>query len=708
MPLPAIPYNRAIMRPAVQTVFGGLNHNPGAKDGELYDMKNLTGRDYPLMATRPPRTLMDVMDRAPSVCVFRSGRSNQPVYVWAMDDVDGEHAKIYFHGAQWRSPLSGLSLSPGRKHFAIMGDRIIVMPDAVMITMVGSSYPYSADGSALGVLWKESINDPPDRYRALFQDGELYGVPATANAIYTDNVLPKDDFRAFHPGDGIKISIPIELNNVYVKQGLREVSRNNQSVVVREVPNHDTTGRTPYYPFLLCAENSFDVEYYAVERATAATGLVPEGSYWFERKRYPEATPVVSHKYNFTVPDNLDVSKVTGLYVLGGEGENEQHIYFKVRDEVMDRDVELRAGDGELGPEKELEFIACETTITRDVPALEGAFVHENRLWGYVGNTIYASKLGDPTNFGVYDGSATDSWTLEAQVSGRFTACGVYQGYPVFFTETDVYRIYGDLPSNFSFRHAAHKGVREDSPDSVAEAGGVLFWLSLWGVVAWRGGDEPTVISDPLGAGTVFMEGCAGSSGDRYHIAMTAGGTRSIYVYDARRGMWHKEDDAAATGFVSDGDDVLWTAKVKDEDEDKYVWPVWSSQDSTGLDSEGASWPKSAEQPFTWEAQFADSTRFYETSDTASQNKKGLLRVLIRCELASGASLTVHVRYDGGGWETKRTIAATDPATEKQSYHIPLILRRCDHYTLKLTGTGGAKIFSITAEKYAGSWKQTK
>ena len=702
MPLPALPYNRAIMRPVVQTVFGGLNHNPGAKDGELYDMENLTGRDYPLLATRPPRTKMDVMDREPSVCVFRSGRSNQPVYVWAMDDEDGQAAHISFHGAEWRSPLSGLSLSPGRKHFAVMGDRIIVMPDAVMITMVGSSYPCFADGSALGVLWKESKNDPPDRYRALFQDGELYGVPATANAIYTDNVLPKDDFRAFHPGDGIKISIPIELNNVYVKQGLREVSRNNQSVVVREVPNHDTTGQHPYYPFLLCAENSFDVEYYAVERATAATGLVAGESYWFERKRYPEATPVVSHKYNFTVPRGLDVSTVTGLYVLGGEGENERHIYFKVRDVVMDDDVELRAGDGNLPPEKELEFIACETTITRDVPALEGMFVHENRLWGFVGNTIYASKLGDPTNFGVYDGSATDSWTLEAQVSGRFTACGVYQGYPTFFTETDVYRIYGDLPSNYSFRHAAHKGVREDSPDSVAEAGGVLFWLSLWGVVAWRGGDEPTVISDPLGVGTVFMEGCAGSSGDRYHIAMEAGGVRSIYVYDARRGMWHREDGASATGFVSDGDDVLWTAPSGGK------WAVWSSQDSTGLAGVGGSWPKSAEVRFDWTAQFADSTRFYETSDTASQNKKGLLRVLIRGELASGASMTVWVRYDGGDFTAKRTISAPDAATEKLSYHIPLILRRCDHYTLKLTGTGGAKIYSITAEKYAGSWKQTK
>ena len=42
------------------------------------------------------------------------------------------------------------------------------------------------------------------------------------------------------------------------------------------------------------------------------------------------------------------------------------------------------------------------------------------------------------------------------------------------------------------------------------------------------------------------------------------------------------------------------------------------------------------------------------------------------------------------------------------SCHVPLILRRCDHYTLKLTGTGGARVYSVTEEKYSGSWKQTR
>ena len=57
MPLPSLPNARSILRPVVRTVFGGLNHNPGAKDGELYDMRNLSAREYPLLSTRARRSL---------------------------------------------------------------------------------------------------------------------------------------------------------------------------------------------------------------------------------------------------------------------------------------------------------------------------------------------------------------------------------------------------------------------------------------------------------------------------------------------------------------------------------------------------------------------------------------------------------------------------------------------------------------------------
>ena len=56
MRLPAVQYADGI-RQGKQDQFKGLNHNLGAKDGELWDMRNLTSDYYPLQATRAPRLL---------------------------------------------------------------------------------------------------------------------------------------------------------------------------------------------------------------------------------------------------------------------------------------------------------------------------------------------------------------------------------------------------------------------------------------------------------------------------------------------------------------------------------------------------------------------------------------------------------------------------------------------------------------------------
>lgn len=48
MKLPSIVYQDGI-RKGTQVKFGGLNHNLGAGDGELWDMRNLTSDYYPCL-----------------------------------------------------------------------------------------------------------------------------------------------------------------------------------------------------------------------------------------------------------------------------------------------------------------------------------------------------------------------------------------------------------------------------------------------------------------------------------------------------------------------------------------------------------------------------------------------------------------------------------------------------------------------------------
>ena len=125
-----------------------------------------------------------------------------------------------------------------------------------------------------------------------------------------------------------------------------------------------------------------------------------------------------------------------------------------------------------------------ELTVRREVPELDLLCENENRLWGCKGDTIYASKLGDPFNWNVFDGVSTDSYAVDVGSAGDFTGCFAYRGYPVFFKEEQIYKVYGDKPSNFQVMSSASLGVEAGSHASLAIAGETLYYLSRVGVVA--------------------------------------------------------------------------------------------------------------------------------------------------------------------------------------------------------------------------------
>ena len=57
MRLPSLP-NRDGYGKSTQMQFGGYEHVRGAGEGTLWDMKNLTGDDYPLLSVRKRRGLL--------------------------------------------------------------------------------------------------------------------------------------------------------------------------------------------------------------------------------------------------------------------------------------------------------------------------------------------------------------------------------------------------------------------------------------------------------------------------------------------------------------------------------------------------------------------------------------------------------------------------------------------------------------------------
>ncbi len=338
-------------------------------------------------------------------------------------------------------------------------------------------------------------------------------------------------------------------------------------------------------------------------------------------------------------------------------------------------------GDGGTTPYTETGALS----IKRTVPDLRYICENENRLWGCDGNTIYASKLGDIFNWNVFDGVATDSYAVDTGSAGEFTGCVSFLGYPVFFKEDHIYKVYGSMPSNFEVMGSATMGVAAGSAGSLAIAGETLFYLSRAGVVAYSGG-IPQPISGALGLER-YQNAVAGSDGLKYYISMeNVNGGWSLFVYDTQRGVWHREDDTRATHFARWGGN-LYLLRTDGE-----VWIIGRPQ---GIDQTAEGW----EETIHWLAEFGD---FVE----GNPNKKGVSKIQIRLELEEKAEVQVFLQFDTDG-EWQKVSSALEEGV-KRSYYLPIIPHRGDHYRMKLEGRGGCRIYSIVREYYSGSELKSK
>ncbi len=324
-------------------------------------------------------------------------------------------------------------------------------------------------------------------------------------------------------------------------------------------------------------------------------------------------------------------------------------------------------------------------TIEREIPDLDFLCVNENRCWGCRGDTIYASKLGDPKNWNVFDGVATDSYAVDAGSDGDFTGCCSYLGYPVFFKEEHIYKVYGSRPANFQLMGSATMGVKSGSHKTLAVAGETLYYLSRAGIVAYAGG-VPENISRAFGTDR-FSGGAGGSDGLKYHVTMNGPDGAEHFVWDTRRSMWHREDDAGAVGFAfSDGE----------------LWMLGANGKLYGL---GLASPPAGASAEDGMESFVETNDFTE----GDPNRKGTAKIQLRGEIGLGATLIILIRFDTeileapsatrGRWETVTVLRPAD----KRSWYLPIIPRRSDHFRLRFEGTGEWRVYSLVRENCSGS-----
>lgn len=101
----------------------------------------------------------------------------------------------------------------------------------------------------------------------------------------------------------------------------------------------------------------------------------------------------------------------------------------------------------------------------------------------------------------------------------------------------------------------------------------------------------------------------------------------------------------------------------------------------------------------TQEAQVGSFVEFGDFTHE-DPNRKGVSKFQLRVEVEQGATLELLVQFDSDGvWKSVKTMKPD----KKKSYYLAVVPRRCDHYRIKLAGTGMWRLYSMTRESYSGS-----
>lgn len=323
-------------------------------------------------------------------------------------------------------------------------------------------------------------------------------------------------------------------------------------------------------------------------------------------------------------------------------------------------------------------------TIARSMPNLDFVIESENRLWGCrygvaangeVVNEIYSSKLGDFKNWNCFMGLSTDSYVASCGTDGQFTGAITHLGYPLFFKETCLHKVYGNFPSNFQIQTTACRGVQKGCERSLAIVNEVLYYKARSGVCAYDG-SLPVEISAALGEER-YSNAVAGGHGNKYYVSMQSDMDASyhLFVYDASKGMWHKEDNLQADAFCSCRGELYCI----DHDSKKIITMLGSGTQ----DEEAVSW-------------------MVQTGDIgiSSPDMKYVSRLNVRMALDVGSEVHFYAQYDfNSDWEIQFSLVGSN----LRSFSLPIRPKRCDNMRLRIVGTGNAKIYSITKTIEQGS-----
>jgi len=595
-------------------VFGGYNHNPRIKDNEFYDMKNLSSDQYPLTATRP-------------------SRGSIPSKYMSSYYAVNNHGMVFcdwFYYIAFRTE--------NNKTYCVL-------------------FGYAPTIHATSAIASWRTTDTESIRQIIPMGSMLIILP---DKIIADTI----NFDILAPQNNAK-----KIENIFTASSDITIQPCSEDGTVLTA---DYTGsNTPSDPFDGYVWVDTNTTPAVIKKYFASTGL------W---QPYDFASSFVKIGCNniddgFSEGDGIAISGITVL-----DGLNTSTIIAK----VLTGALVVKGSTDTFNTYTQDYSQQNLVTFARKMPEMDFVIESQNRLWGcrygtanneeFV-NEIYCSKLGDPTNWEVYEGISTDSYRASVGSEGAWTGAVNYRGYPVFFKENHIHTVLGNYPP-YQINDTVARGIQSGSSKSLATINEVLFYKSSHGICAYSGG-VPADISEAFG-GVAYKDAVGCAYKDKYYVCMKDLSNNPVmFVYDTLRGMWHKEDDLYAEQFAVAKDDVFYI---------KVIDGIVTSGSLFGTGGKD-------QNPIEW---YAESGIF----GLSMIDCKYLSKINMRIALPVGSYMTVSIMYDSSGvWQPIGLITGRS----LMPFTLPIKPRRCDHFRLRLEGVGEMKLYSISKTLEQGS-----
>ena len=305
-----------------------------------------------------------------------------------------------------------------------------------------------------------------------------------------------------------------------------------------------------------------------------------------------------------------------------------------------------------------------------------------NRLWGCryglddsgeLVNRLYACKLGDFKNWNCYMGVSTDSYYANVGSDGYFTGAITHLGYPCFFKENCLHKVYGQIPANFSVQTTVCRGVQKGSHKSLAIVNEILYYKSVQGICAYDG-SLPVQVCRALG-NVHYRNAVGGAAGQKYYVSMADGADDwHLFVYDTGKGLWHREDNFRAAAFCCCRGELYAIGA-----ENGWIWGMLG----TGEPETAVHW-------------MAETGEWGLTTP----DRKYISRLLLLMSLGADTVAELSICYDlSETWERLCTLRGSGLGLTA----VPVRPRRCGFFRLRLEGEGDARLYSITKTVEEGS-----